>query len=125
MPFTIEYLDLLSAIDLQFSSPDSLAEHLQAREQIMALGFEHKCRNIMVDFGGMSDATNMTRQEEYEFTEGWDFDAIRDVRFAIVLPHEKSHQDDWYFIIQLMKQKGVISQTFYSRQDAIDWLSLD
>ena len=121
MPYQISHDDKLDIIHLRFTSPDTLEEHLSATRDIHELSEKHHCKKVLVDLFQMSQSTKLTITEQHQFTESWNPDLYKDCVFAIVLPEKTALQDEWYFMIHLIKLAGTIGQPFYSIDEALAW----
>ena len=120
MPYTIDH-DERGFIHLRFESPDSLDEHFNAVKDIHQLVAKNNCKNIAVNLFTMGQ-TNLRKEDQFSFTQSWDPDIVQGCRFAIIVPSEQQHQDDWYFMIHFIKETGTIGQPFYELEKAVDWL---
>lgn len=124
MAYNIHFDNELEFLHLRFQAPDSLEEHLCSRNELVDLSRQHSTNKVLLDLSNFHDITSMSLKERYHYGTSWDQGLAGDLRFAMLVPPRREHQNDWYFISHLMKEDGMVCKMFYLESKARDWLSV-
>jgi hypothetical protein len=122
MPFTADYNHDEKLIRIEFSPPDVLQQHIDAKQSITRLAKENNCLDVVVDMSQMNTASTLSREDQFSFTESWKEGNYAGFQFAIILPREEEYRDVWYFMVQVITSMGIVGKAFSSHDEAINWL---
>ena len=112
-------------IELVFHNPSSIDEHVTAKGESVALCVQKGINRILVDTSAVQAHVDFSKKQLLDFsrtqTIGLEH-AEREIFVAIILPTTVQSQNDMYFLIDLMRQRGLRIEPFFSRHDALESL---
>ncbi len=122
MSYTIEFKEEEGYYRVTKFGEDSLAEHIQIRNELLVMAGPKPGIKVLTDFFN-SRQTNMNKQEQFYLTQDYYIDgSLTEMTIAMVLPEEAKAQDDWYFIMSMTRPAGVNVKAFYTEEEALAWL---
>ena len=123
MSYTVLYNEKQNIAELRFHDSASLKDHVDSRQKVLELCIEKQTNKILVHLDNLIAQDSISKEEGFEFAESWDENISKELYFAVVMPENVESQNEFYFIVQMSKIKGITIKTFYSEELAIKWLT--
>jgi hypothetical protein len=122
MPYEVSYDEQNNTVLVQVSGKATHEEHLSARKEAFRLCKENHCSAILVDLLNL-DTEKSSTPGCFEFGEALAQGNVSpSTRIANVLPKEPKSADDVKFITTVATNRGRITASFDSIEQAKQWL---
>lgn len=122
MAYEISYIDESDTVVLRYQGETNAAEHIEGRCKVIRMCREKDTTRALVILGNINLHESLTKPELKLIADSIDKDLAANIVFAVVLPDSILSQNEVYFPIYIMKNKGINVMTFYNEEDAMKWL---
>ena len=123
MSYTVLYDTKHNIAELRFHDTASIQDHIDSRNKAIELCVEKQTDRLLVHLGNILAQDTTTKNEHFDFAESWDKKKLTELYVAVVMPENVSSQDEFYFMIAMLKMNGVTIKSFHTEELAVKWLT--
>ncbi|MGD8784319.1 MAG: hypothetical protein PVF28_02490 [Thioalkalispiraceae bacterium] len=123
MTYQLTFDDAAEVAILSYSEPTDISEQIESRCKIISLCQEQNCKKALILLGDVLAHQSFSKAELKLYGESIDKEMANEITFAVVMPDSIESQNEMYFPIHIMKQNGILMKTFYTKDDALSWLT--
>lgn len=112
-------------IELVFHNPSTIEDHVTAKAESVALCMQKGINRILVDTSAVQAHIDFSKKQLLDFahTETVGLARLEKALYvALILPVNVRSQNEMYFLIDLMRQRGLRIEPFFTRTEALESL---
>lgn len=123
MAYKISINEECKQVELRYSGPTEISEHFEGRDKAIELCKENEYNKFLVNLGNTLAQESISKRDLLSFGQSWDKEVLSNIILAVVMPENIKSQDEYFFPLAIIKDRGIWAKSFYKEVDAIRWLA--